>query len=228
MRGAGRPFPFDRGPGQTYVLKTLMLGMTPMAQQVSAHMVLTLDGFGTGLGQSRERPFGTIDPRQLARWMFEDGDNNRDEIAAVTDYGAFIMGRNMFAAPGDDAWEPEWTGWWGRNPPYHAPVFVLTHHARPSLPLEGGTVFHFVTEGPEVALARAREAAGERNVSIAGGVSTLRNYLNAGAVDTLHLKIVPMLAGQGERLWDGLEATLEPIGARHSRFATHIDYRVSA
>lgn len=197
-----------------------------MAQQVRAHMMLTLDGFGSGAGQSRERPFGSIDPRRLARWMFEDADNNRAEIDAITNYGAFIMGRNMFAAPGPDAWEDEWTGWWGPNPPYHAPVFVLTHHARPSLAMDGGTVFHFVTEGPEAALTRARQAAGTGNVAIAGGVSTLRTYLNMGAVDSLHIKLVPMLAGAGESLWHGLNANLEPIGARHTRFATHLDYRV--
>lgn len=139
-----------------------------MAQQVRAHMMLTLDGFGTGLSQTRERPFGTIDPQQLARWMFKDGDNNRAEVQAVTDYGAFVMGRNMFAAPGPDAWEPEWTGWWGSNPPYHAPVFVLTHYERPPIEMEGGTTFHFVTEGPEVALARAKAAAGERMCRLPG------------------------------------------------------------
>ncbi len=197
-----------------------------MPQTVSAHMMLTLDGFGSGLNQSREKPFGTIEPQQLARWMFEDRENNKAEVAAVTDYGAYVMGRNMYAAPGSGPWEAEWTGWWGDNPPYHAPVFVLTHYPRAPLEMEGGTVFHFVTEGPDAALAQARQVAGARNVSIAGGVSTLRHYLNAGAVDTLHLKIVPMIAGRGERLWDGLSTTLEPIGARHTRFVTHLDYRV--
>jgi dihydrofolate reductase len=197
-----------------------------MAQQVCAHMMLSLDGFGTGVDQTRERPFGHVDPLQLGRWMFEDADNNRAERDAITNYGAFIMGRNMFAAPGPDVWEPEWKGWWGPNPPYHAPVFVLTHYARPSIEMEGGTVFHFVTEGAEVALARARGAAGERNVAVAGGVSTLRQYLNAGAVDILHLQIAPLIIGRGERLWDGLTATLEPIGARATRFVTHMDYRV--
>lgn len=198
-----------------------------MSQIVSGHMMLTLDGFGTGLNQSRERPFGSISPQELGRWMFEDGDANRAEIDDIVDQGAFVMGRNMFAAPGPDAWEEDWTGWWGPNPPYHAPVFVLTHHARPALEMEGGTVFHFVTEGPEVALARARDAAGQRNVAIAGGVSTLRHYLNASSVDHLHLKLVPILAGQGERLWDGLTARLEPVGARATRFVTHLDYRVA-
>ena len=197
-----------------------------MTQQVNAHMMLSLDGFGTGLGQSRERPFGSINPRQLGRWMFEDADNNRAEIDAVVDHGAFVMGRNMFAAPGPDVWEEDWKGWWGPTPPYHAPVFVLTHYARPPIEMEGGTTFHFVTEGPEVALARARAAAGERDVAVAGGVSTLRHYLNAGAIDFLHLKIAPLVVGEGERLWDGLTVTLEPVASRHTRYATHLDYRV--
>nr|WP_295890616.1 dihydrofolate reductase family protein [uncultured Devosia sp.] len=197
-----------------------------MAQQVRAHMMLSLDGFGTGVNQTRQSPFGSIDPRQLGRFMFEDADNNRAEIDAITDYGAFIMGRNMFAAPGPDVWEAEWTGWWGPNPPYHAPVFVLTHHEHPPIAMEGGTVFHFVTDGPESALTLARQAAGARNVAIAGGVSTTRHYLNAGAVDTLHLHIAPLIAVHGERLWDGLTARLEPIGARATRYTTHMDYRV--
>src|ERR1041384_705695 len=96
-----------------------------MAQQLRAHMMLSLDGFGTGLDQTRENPFGTINPEKLGRWMFEDAENNTSEREAITDYGAFIMGRNMFAAPGADVWEEAWTGWWGPNPPYHAPVFVL-------------------------------------------------------------------------------------------------------
>lgn len=197
-----------------------------MTQQVHAHMSLSLDGFGTGLNQSREKPFGTIEGEPMHRWMFEDADNNRAELDAITNYGAFIMGRNMFAAPGPDVWELDWKGWWGPNPPYHAPVFVLTHYTRPPIEMEGGTVFHFVTEGPEVALARAREAAGERNVVVAGGVTTLRNYLNMGAIDELHLQIAPVVVGQGERLWDGLTAKLEPIGARATRLTTHMDYRV--
>ena len=197
-----------------------------MPQQVRAHMSLSLDGFGTGLNQSRDKPFGDIEGEPMHRWMIEDADNNRAEVDAITDYGAFIMGRNMFAAPGADVWEEDWKGWWGPNPLYHAPVFVLTHHARPPIEMEGGTVFHFVTDGPEAALAQARAAAGHRNVAIAGGVTTLRNYLNMGAIDTLHLQIAPVVLGQGECLWNGLTATLEPIGARATRFTTHMDYRV--
>lgn len=197
-----------------------------MSQQVRAHMMLTLDGYGTGVGQSREKPFGTINPQELARWMFEDREANKDKIDAIVDFGAFVMGRNMFAAPGPDIWEEAWTGWWGPNPPYHAPVYVLTHHAHAPIQMEGGTVFHFVNDGYDAALALAREAAGLRDVAIAGGVSTLRHYLNAGAVDTLHLTIAPLLAGQGDRLFDGVTVRLEQTGARHSRFATHLDYAV--
>jgi dihydrofolate reductase len=198
-----------------------------MTQDVHAHMSLSLDGFGTGLNQTREKPFGDgMEGEPLHRWMFEDAENNRVELDAITNYGAFVMGRNMFAAPGRDVWEMEWKGWWGPNPPYHAPVFVLTHHARPPIEMEGGTVFHFVTEGPQVALARAREAAGDRNVVIAGGVSTLRHYLNSGDVDFVHLQISPVVLGRGERLWDGLTAKFEPIGARATRLTTHMDYRV--
>lgn len=195
-----------------------------MPQRIRAHMTVSLDGFGTGPNQSREKPFGNADG--LHRLMIEHMQNNPGEIGALLDYGAFIMGRNMFAAPGPDVWEPEWKGWWGPNPPYHAPVFVLTHHARPPIEMEGGSTFHFVTEGPEVALDRARLAAGDRNVAIAGGVSTLRHYLNAGAVDYLHLQIAPVVLGAGERLWEGLTATLEAVGARHGRPTTHVDYQV--
>lgn len=197
-----------------------------MGTRIGAHMMLSLDGFGTGLNQTRERPFGSVDPRQLGRWMFEDAENNKAEIEAICDYGAFIMGRNMFAAPGPDVWEGDWKGWWGANPPYRAPVFVLTHYARPPIEMEGGTTFHFVTEGPDAALVLARAAAGNRNISIAGGVSTTRHYLNAGAIEDLYLHIAPMIVGAGERLWDGLTAKLEPVSARHTRWATHMQYRV--
>lgn len=194
-----------------------------MTQQVEAHMTLTLDGFGTGLNQSLERPFGDADGEALHAWMFEDAENNAAEIARVTDYGAYIMGRNMLGV-GQGPIDPAWTGWWGPNPPYHAPVFVLTHYPRATLQMAGGTSFHFVTEGPEIALELARQAAGSRNVAIAGGVSTLRTYLDAGQVDRLHLSIAPLLFHRGERLWDGLSTRLQPVAARHTRLATHIQY----
>ncbi len=194
-----------------------------MTQQVEAHMSLSLDGFGTGLNQSLDKPFGDADGEALHRWMFEDVENNEAEIEKVTDYGAFIMGRNMFGV-GDGPINPNWQGWWGPNPPYRAPVYVLTHYARPTLHMEGGTSFHFITEGPEIALELARQAAGDRNVAIAGGVSTLRHYLNAGQVDRLHLSLTPLLFGSGERLWDGLKADLKAVSARQTAYVTHIQY----
>jgi dihydrofolate reductase len=196
-----------------------------MTQRVGAHMSISLDGFGTGLNQRLEKPFGDGEAGNLHRWMFEDAANNQDERKAVTAYGAYVMGRNMFS-PGRGAWDLSWQGWWGADPPYHAPVFVLTHHERAPLEMDGGTTFHFVTEGPTVALERAKAAAGDRNPAIAGGVSTLRHYLNAGMVDDLHLQLAPVLVHQGERLWDGLDVRLEPVGARHTRLATHLDFRV--
>lgn len=194
-----------------------------MTQRVEAHMTLSLDGFGTGLNQSLDKPFGDADGEALHRWMFEDVENNAAEIENVTDYGAFIMGRNMFGV-GEGPIDPGWQGWWGANPPYRAPVYVLTHYARPTLTMEGGTSFHFITEGPEIALELARQAAGSRNVGIAGGVSTLRHYLNAGQVDRLHLSLTPLLFGSGERLWDGLGAELEAVSARYTKYVTHIQY----
>lgn len=197
-----------------------------MPQIVGAHMSLSLEGFGAGDDQTLAKPLGDAQAENLHRWMFEDGDNSSAERAAVVAYGAFIMGRNMFG-PIRGAWTGDWRGWWGEHPPYHAPVFVLTHHPREPLVMDGGTTFHFVTDGYDSALAQAKSAAGDRNVAIAGGVSTLRHYLNAGAVDEVHLSIAPILLERGERLWDGLTAKLEPVSARHTRFATHIDYRVA-
>ncbi|KKB10684.1 5-amino-6-(5-phosphoribosylamino)uracil reductase [Devosia geojensis] len=192
---------------------------------VAAHMSISLDGFGTGANQSLEKPFGEGEAENMHRWMFEDEENNKAERDAVVSYGAYIMGRNMFTA-GRGEWDLDWKGWWGPNPPYHAPVFVLTHYARAPIEMEGGTVFHFVTEGPETALERAKAATNNGRVGIAGGVKTLRQYLNAGAVDELHLQVAPVLVHRGERLWDGLTARLEPTGARYTRFATHLDFKV--
>ncbi len=135
------------------------------------------------------------------------------------------MGRRMFDA-GEGEWDVDWTGWWGADPPYHAPVFVLCHRPRASLEMEGGTVFHFVTGGIEVALERAREAAGEKNVSIAGGPNVLNQYLAAGQVDELRLHIAPFVAGGGERLFAGIdELELTPVGSRVTPQVAHLTYR---
>ena len=140
--------------------------------------------------------------------------------------GAYIMGRNMFGG-GRGAVGREWTGWWGEDPPYHAPVFVLTHHAREPLAMQGGTTFHFVTDGIESALEQARAAAGDRDVSIAGGASAVSQYLAAGLLDELHLHIVPVVLGAGERLLDDVgDPELEPVEVVASPAVTHVRYRV--
>lgn len=173
---------------------------------------ISLDGFATGEPQSLEAPLGHAGQR-LHGWMIrtrfwsEQGSDGLDNAFAQQHsqgIGAEIMGANKFGPPG---WheDPEWRGWWGPNPPFHTPVFVLTHHVRPPLEMEGGNVFHFVDASPDEALAMASEAAGDLDVRIGGGATILREFLAAGLVDYMHLVQVPILLGRGVRLWDGLE-----------------------
>ena len=180
---------------------------------------VSLDGFMAGPGQDREHPLGANGP-DLFEWFFPTrtfqsmhGDSARGETGVDDDaaargfenVGAWILGRNMFG-PIRGPWrDDDWKGWWGDEPPYRVPVFVLTHHARAPLSMRGGTVFHFVTDGIEAALARARAAAGERDVRVGGGASTIRQYVRAGLVDELHLAIAPVLLGRGEPLFHGLD-----------------------
>ena len=139
--------------------------------------------------------------------------------------GAYVMGRNMFGPIRGD-WDEDWSGWWGPEPPYHAPVFVLTHHRHDSIQMDGGTTFHFVTEGFEAAYSAACEAAGDNGVDIAGGASTVRQALIAGVIDELTLDIAPVLLGSGERIFDGVESFgFEPAEVLHSPLSTHIRYR---
>jgi dihydrofolate reductase len=199
---------------------------------------LSLDGFGAGPAQSLEDPLGVggealhewVFPTRTFRRMFKDQDGTTgvdDRFAArgFEGVGAWILGRNMFG-PIRGAWPDEsWKGWWGEEPPYHVPVFVLTHHPRPDLPMKGGTTFHFVTGGIQEALARAREAAGPRDVRIGGGASTIRQYLQAGLVDSMHLAFSPILLGSGESLLSGLD--LLRLGFRVTEYmpsekATHV------
>lgn len=156
---------------------------------VTANLAVSLDGFTAGPGQT---PFGA-GADALTAWMFETDrpgrEADRDLLARVhAGTGAHIMGRNMFG-PGRGAWDLDWTGWWGAEPPYHSPVYVLTHHGREPLEMAGGTTFHFVTEGIEVALERASASAGEKDVEIAGGASAVRQYLSAGLLDELVLPV---------------------------------------
>ncbi|GAA2825167.1 dihydrofolate reductase family protein [Kitasatospora paracochleata] len=198
---------------------------------------VSLDGFGTGEGQSAEAPFGHAGSR-LHEWFFltrtframqgkEGGTAGVDEAMAGAwraGIGAEIMGRNKFG-PQRGPWQDhEWNGWWGPNPPFHTPVFVLTHHPRPSVEMEGGTVFHFVEADPAEALRQAREAAGGLDVRIGGGPSTVRAFLEADLIDELHVVVVPIVLGRGVRLWDGLdgledrfriESVTTPSGVTH-------------
>lgn len=195
---------------------------------VTADIAVTLDGFGAGTAQTLERPFGELDDDRLHSWMFDHREESEAEVEAILDAGAFVMGRNMFT-PGRGAnWDPDWRGWWGDDPPYHAPVFVLTHHPREPLVMEGGTTFTFVNDGIEAVLGLARAAAGDRNVAIAGGASTINAFLAAGAVDELRLHVVPFTSGlaDGSRIFDGVPPLgLVSAGARHTPHVTHLTYR---
>src|SRR6185295_19424376 len=170
---------------------------------VKSNLAISLDGFSSAPGQSREEPFG-VGGGRLTEWMFETDLPGREADAAIRGtwsdgVGAFVMGRHMFGGYAGD-WDLNWRGWWGEDPPYHAPVFVLTHHQRDPLPMEGGTTFFFVTEGLESALEQAKSAAGESKVAIAGGGSVVRQCLAQGLLDELLLHLVPVVLGAGERL----------------------------
>ena len=194
---------------------------------VKADIAVTLDGFGAGADQSLERPFGELDDDRLHSWMFEHRDENAAEVDAIVGAGAYVMGRNMFS-PGRGEWDLDWRGWWGDDPPYHGPVYVLTHYEREPVVMEGGTTFHFVTDGIEAALGLARAAAGDRDVSIAGGASTVNAYLAIGAIDELRLHVVPVVSGltHGSRIFDGVPALgLVSAGARWTPHVTHLTYR---
>lgn len=192
--------------------------------RVTCDLTISLDGFVAGPNQSPEEPLG-FGGEDLHRWMFEEPEPNAAAIEGILDAGAYIMGRNMFAGPGE--WAADWRGWWGEEPPYHAPVFVLTHQSREPVEMEGGTTFHFVTDGIESALDQARTAAGTRDVAIAGGAETARQYLTAGLIDELRLHIAPITLGGGARLLDGVgNLALEPTEVSGTGLVTHVRYRM--
>ena len=209
-------------------------------RSVKCQISISLDGYVAGPNQSLENPIGEGGMR-LHEWLFrtdswrrqhgpgDDGEPGPDSDvveAAVADTGAYIMGRNMFGG-GPGSWDQAWRGWWGEDPPFHVPVFVLTHHPREPLPMDGGTTFNFVTDGVESALDQARSAAGELDVSIAGGANAIQQFLAAGLLDELQLHIVPVILGSGERLLVNVgDPTLEPVEVIASPAVTHVKYRV--
>jgi len=189
-----------------------------MPRLLVSGFTISLDGYGAGPRQTLTEPLG-VGGEELHAWLVstqtfrrmqrqEGGSTGIDEEFAaksMADVGAWIMGRNMFG-PVRGPWPDEsWRGWWGKNPPYHVPVFVLSHHAREPLEMEGGTVFHFVTDGMHAALERARAAAGQKDIRIGGGVATIRQYLQAGLIDELHLAVSPIFLGSGEHLFSGID-----------------------
>ncbi len=201
---------------------------------------LSLDGFGAGPDQSLEHPLG-VGGHQVHQWFFptrtfvtqvmkqDGGETGPDEDFAarsMAGVGAWILGRNMFAHSRGPWTDDGWRGWWGDEPPYRVPVFVLTHHAREPLVMKGGTTFHFVTAGPEEALRLAREAAGPLDVRVGGGVATVRHYLRTRAIDALHLAYSPVYLGRGESLLDGLDLTTlgyKVVASTPTKGALHVE-----
>jgi dihydrofolate reductase len=204
--------------------------MTTRIGRVLCDLSISVDGYSAGLNQTEERPFGDDGGDgwggRLHAWMFETPEENRAEVERLSAPSAFIMGRNMFG-PVRGEWDRQWNGWWGDNPPFHGPVYVLTHYKRDPQPMDGGTTYHFVTDGIESALTRAREAAGDGDVSIHGGAATINQYLTAGLIDELRLHIVPITLGAGTRLFDGVPPlNLEQVKSRAASSVTHLTYRV--
>lgn len=210
---------------------------------VKCRIAISLDGYAAGPNQRLDEPLGD-GGEGLHEWVFttkawleehgrdggEDNDDSKVIAEATTGIGAVVMGRQMFGGgPGDWATDPPWRGWWGEDPPYHAPVFVLTHYPRDPLPMEGGTTFNFVTDGIESAIAQAKEAAGDAHVSVAGGPDTVQQALKAGLLDEVLVHQVPVLLGGGTRLFDRLgpdDASFELAGVVDSPKVTHLTYRV--
>ena len=200
-----------------------------MTSFVTSHMSISLDGFVAGPDQTQQHPLG-VDGDKLHRWHLDEPMHPVDEAFTqrlLGPRGAYIMGRNMFG-PVRGAWgTSDWRGWWGPEPPYHAPVFVMTHHAHAPIEMEAGTTFHFV-DSFDAALAAARDVAGDLPIDIAGGASAVRQALQAGCLDELVLDVIPVVLGRGERLFDGVaDLSAEPVDVAISPKATHVVYRIT-
>src|SRR5205814_8218630 len=208
--------------------------------QLRFNITMSLDGYVAGPNQSLENPLGE-GGEELHNWAFptryfhemqgqEGGETGADQdilVETFNNLGATIMGRNMFGG-GTGAWDESWRGWWGENPPYHTDVFVLTHHPREALPMQGGTTFHFVTDGIQSALEQAKKAAASKDISLAGGAQIAQQFLKAGLIDAMELHVVPHLLGSGSRLFDntdGFHTNYECVRIIHTPAATHYKYR---
>lgn len=190
---------------------------------------MSVDGFVAGQNESEQKPFGDVSAELLHSWMFDEREKHKAEIAYLSSVaGAYIMGWNMFAPPELDD-DREWKGWWGDEPPFRAPVFVLTHRKRQPITMKGGTTFNFVSDGIETALKQAKQAAGDKPVNIAGGANTVNQYLATGLIDELWLHIVPVTIGKGPRLFDNVaDLRMEPVDWSGTKLVTHIKYRIVA
>jgi dihydrofolate reductase len=187
---------------------------------------MSLDGFVAGKNMTLEKPFGDIPPELLHNWRFDEPEKHKAELDSLTSAGAFIMGRNMFG-PKNLQLDDNWKGWWGDNPPYHAPVFVLSHTERKPITMKGDTTFTFVTEGIEAALKQAREVAGDKDVAIAGGANVINQYFATDLIDEIWLHIAPVTIGTGQRLFENTPGiNLIPLEARTTDLVTHIKYAV--
>jgi dihydrofolate reductase len=209
--------------------------------KLRCHISISVDGFVAGPNQSDANPLGEGGERlhdwvvELASWREvhekeggEINESSRVHKESVENIGAGVMGRNMFGPPTGGPWDDEWKGWWGDNPPYHYPVFVVTHHPRDPVEMEGGTTYHFVTDGIESALEQAKAAAGGKDVGVWGGADIAGQYLAAGLLDELELHVVPVVLGDGARLWDNLadsDVKLEQVRAVEAPGVTHVKYR---
>jgi dihydrofolate reductase len=227
-------------PNYTFIPRQLLGGTM---SKLRCHISISADGFVAGPNQSAENPLGEGGERlhdwvaTLAAWREHHGmqggevnESTRVMEETAENIGAGVMGRNMFSPPRGGAWsDEEWKGWWGDDPPYHSDVFILTHHPRDPIEMEGGTTYHFVTDGIERALERARESAGGKDVRLWGGAQVIQQYLAAGLLDDLELHIVPVLLGDGARLFDNLgdaKPRLEQVRAVEAPGVTHLKYRV--
>lgn len=207
--------------------------------KVICGIAMSIDGFVAGPNMTEEKPFGELPESFLKlglpgspegilhRWMFEEPEKHKAELAELSSVaGAYIMGRNMYGPIGQQ-YDKTWKGWWGNNPPFHAPVFVLTHKSRESIQMEGGTSYTFVTDGIKSALRLAQKAAGKKPVAIAGGAHVVNQYLAAGLINELWLHIIPATIGKGQRLFENVQSlNMEPISWGGTKLVTHIKYRL--